>query len=265
MIPWLNRDDPFPPLDTALAEPEGPNGLLAAGADLSMPRLLSAYRLGIFPWFNPGEPILWWSPDPRMVLFPKAFKCARSLKKRLRRADYEVRVDTAFRQVMMACAAPRKGQRGTWINGAMVSAYSALHEAGYAHSFETWMPGESGLELAGGLYGVALGRVFYGESMFSRRTDASKIALAHLVETLIERGFELIDCQMNTSHLASLGAYEIPRGEFSGLLARFASVEMPVGKWAGAGGQAMASVGSIQTDVADRAIETTLSKDVSPA
>lgn len=231
MVPWLQRDDPFPPVATALVEPNGPNGLLAAGGDLSLPRLLAAYRHGIFPWFNPGEPILWWSPDPRMVLFPGEFKCARSLKKRLKRADYEVRVDTAFTRVMQSCAAPRPGQRGTWINPGMVAAYTSLHEAGYAHSFETWMMGEAGLELAGGLYGVALGRVFYGESMFSRRTDASKIALAHLVAEIAARGFEVVDCQMSTPHLASLGAREVPRSEFSALLDRCATVETPTAKW----------------------------------
>jgi leucyl/phenylalanyl-tRNA--protein transferase len=228
MIPWLQRGDPFPPVDTALAEP---NGLLAAGADLSLARLLAAYRQGIFPWFNPGEPILWWSPHPRMVLFPAEFKCARSLKKKLRRADYEVRVDTAFARVMQACAAPREGQHGSWINPAMVAAYTALHEAGYAHSFETWLADEAGLELAGGLYGVALGRVFFGESMFSRQSDASKIALAHLVAELVARGFELIDCQMSTRHLASLGAREIPRGEFQSLLRRLIPSDARGGKW----------------------------------
>jgi leucyl/phenylalanyl-tRNA--protein transferase len=228
VIPWLLRDAPFPPVELALTEP---NGLLAAGADLSLPRLLAAYRRGIFPWFNPGEPILWWSPDPRMVLFPGEFKCSRSLKKRLKRADYVVRVDTAFTQVMQACGAPRNDQNGSWITTDMVAAYAALHEAGYAHSFETWMPGETGPELAGGLYGVAMGRVFFGESMFSRKTDASKIALAHLVAELAARGFEVIDCQMSTAHLASLGAREIPRGEFRVLLDRFAIQEMPDGKW----------------------------------
>lgn len=228
MIPWLRRDDPFPPVETALADP---NGLLAAGADLSLPRLLAAYRRGIFPWFNPGEPILWWSPDPRMVLFPAEFKCARSLKKRLKRADYEVRLDTAFTRVMQACAAPRKGQRGTWINPGMVAAYTALHEAGYAHSFETWMAGEAGPELVGGLYGVALGSVFFGESMFTRRTDASKIALAHLVAELAARDFRIIDCQMSTSHLASLGAREIPRREFAALLDRHAVLGDRPGRW----------------------------------
>ncbi len=228
MIPWLRAADPFPPPQSALAEP---NGLLAAGGDLSVPRLLDAYRRGIFPWFNAGEPILWWSPDPRMVLFPDEFKVSRSLKKRLARADYAVRADSAFAQVMAACAAPRPGAGGTWISAAMIEAYRALHEAGHAHSVETWMQGEHGLELAGGLYGVAIGRAFYGESMFARRSDASKIALAHLVRFLAARGFGVIDCQMNTAHLASLGAREIPRRDFTALLDRLTGEPGVPGKW----------------------------------
>ena len=228
MIPWLHFHDPFPPLGRALNEP---NGLLAAGGDLSLPRLLDAYRRGIFPWFNPGEPILWWSPDPRMVLFPAEFKISRSLKKRLARADYLVKVDTAFTRVMGECAAPREGAGGTWISPQMVAAYNALHEAGYAHSFETWIEGEHGPELAGGLYGVAIGRAFYGESMFTRQTDASKIALAHLVKFLDCHGFGVIDCQMNTHHLASLGAREIPRAEFAGLLERLTAEPSLAGRW----------------------------------
>ncbi len=224
MIPWLRADDPFPPVETALS---APNGLLAAGADLSPQRLLDAYARGIFPWFNPGEPILWWSPDPRMVLFPHEFKPSRSLRKRLRRRDYEVRVDTAFRQVMLACAAPRSGQRGTWITAQMVDAYVRLHTLGYAHSVETWIDGE----LAGGLYGVAIGRVFYGESMFTRVTDASKIALAHLVAQLSDWGYGLIDCQMSTRHLASLGAREIPRGEFTAWLSRLTVLPGQTAPW----------------------------------
>ena len=213
MIPWLRAADPFPPVDEALLEP---NGLLAAGADLSPQRLLDAYTRGIFPWFNPGEPILWWSPDPRMVLIPQEYKPSRSLRRRLRRNDYEVRVDTAFRQVMLACAEPRSGQRGTWITPQMVDAYGRLHALGYAHSVETWIDGE----LVGGLYGVAIGRVFYGESMFTRVSDGSKIAFSYLVAQLSDWGYGLIDCQMSTRHLASLGAREIPRGEFTALLAR---------------------------------------------
>lgn len=213
MIPWLRTADPFPPVETALREP---NGLLAAGADLSPQRLLDAYSRGIFPWFNAGEPILWWSPDPRMVLFPQEFKLSRSLRKRLRRVDYAVKIDTAFKDVMLACAEPRIGQQGTWITPQMVDAYVRLHALGHAHSVETWIDGE----LVGGLYGVAIGRVFYGESMFTRVTDASKIAFAHLVAKLRDWGYGLIDCQMSTRHLASLGAREIPRSEFTALLAR---------------------------------------------
>lgn len=208
MIPWLNPNDPFPPLESALREP---NGLLAAGGDLSPQQLIEAYSRGIFPWFNPGEPVLWWSPDPRMVLFPGELKVSRSLRKTLKKRDYEVRVDTAFRQVMKACAAPRDGHGGTWITPAMIDAYTELHRLGLAHSVETWMEGK----LVGGLYGVSLGRMFYGESMFSLATDASKIAFVHLVRQLERWGFGMIDCQMKTAHLASLGAREIPRAEFS--------------------------------------------------
>jgi leucyl/phenylalanyl-tRNA--protein transferase len=207
MIPWLETTDPFPPVELALREP---NGLLAAGADLAPGRLLAAYRRGIFPWFNPGEPILWWSPDPRMVLFPDDLKVPRSLAKRLRRGDYEIRVDTCFTRVMAACAAPRPKQRGTWISPAMIAAYARLHAAGHAHCVETWVDGE----LVGGLYGIAIGRAFFGESMFSRATDASKLAFAHLVRQLRRWGFGLIDCQMETAHLASLGAAPIARADF---------------------------------------------------
>lgn len=224
MLPWLGRDDPFPPLETAL---RAPNGLLAAGADLSPERLIEAYRRGIFPWFGPGEPILWWSPDPRMVLFPDEFKISRSLRKRLRNAAYTLRVDSAFVEVMQACAAPRADHAGTWITPAMVAAYARLHERGYAHSVETWMDGE----LVGGLYGVAIGRVFYGESMFSRRADASKIALAHLVAQLRRWDFALIDCQMPTAHLASLGARLIARTEFAARLARATAAPARLGPW----------------------------------
>ena len=207
MIPWLKAEDGFPPVGRALKEP---NGLLAAGADLSVRRLLQAYRGGIFPWFNEDQPILWWSPDPRMVMFPAELKISRSLGKRLRRRDYEVRADTAFGTVMRACAAPRDGQHGTWITPEMLAAYEAFHRVGYAHSVETWI----GSELAGGLYGVAVGRAFFGESMFTRATDASKIALAHLARQLERLGYGIIDCQMTTPHLARLGAREIPRAAF---------------------------------------------------
>jgi len=208
MIPWLGRAHLFPPLDRALAEP---NGLLAAGGDLSPGRLLAAYSRGIFPWFSAGEPILWWSPDPRMVLYPSEVKVSRSLRKALQRDDHEIRVDTSFRAVIAACAEPRDGQAGTWISPAMMDAYEALHRLGYAHSVETWREGR----LAGGLYGVAIGRAFFGESMFSRATDASKLALVHLTRQLARWGYGLIDCQMRTAHLASLGAREIPRSAFS--------------------------------------------------
>ena len=212
MIPWLNSDTPFPPLNHALTEP---NGLLCAGGDLSPRRLINAYQQGIFPWFGPDDPLLWWSPDPRMVLFPKELKISRSLAKTLRNSRYEIRLDSAFDRVIAACSrTPRPGQNGTWIVPEICHAYSQLHELGYAHSVETWVEGEEGSVLAGGLYGIAIGRIFYGESMFSRRTDASKIALAHLVRFLEKQGFAMIDCQMNTRHLASLGAREIPRQAF---------------------------------------------------
>jgi len=207
MIPWLDPESPFPPLETALARP---NGLLAVGGDLSPSRLIDAYRRGIFPWFNEGEPILWWSPDPRMVLFPQELKISRSLRKTLKRGNYEIRADSAFKQVMEACAAPRGDQAGTWIHAEMIAAYGRLHEMGMAHSMETWIEGE----LVGGLYGVGQGKMFFGESMFSRVSDASKIAFVHLVTQLQRWGFEMIDCQMKTEHLASLGAREISRKEF---------------------------------------------------
>ncbi|MFZ2303104.1 MAG: leucyl/phenylalanyl-tRNA--protein transferase [Gallionella sp.] len=220
MIPWLTGNAPFPPVERAL---RSPNGLLAAGGDLSASRLLEAYRNGIFPWFNPGDPILWWSPDPRMVLIPGEFRISRSLFRVLRNHTYEVRCDTAFEQVMRGCAAPRAnrtsgGHHGTWIHEDMIAAYCELHRMGYAHSVETWIEGK----LAGGLYGVCIGRMFYGESMFSHASNASKIALAHLAMQLERWQSDnsnksvacLIDCQMNTPHLASLGAREIPRNEF---------------------------------------------------
>jgi leucyl/phenylalanyl-tRNA--protein transferase len=211
LIPWLTDDAPFPPVERAL---KSPNGLLAAGGNLSERRLLEAYRNGIFPWFNPGEPILWWSPDPRMVLIPDEFRVSRSLAKMLRKGIIEVRCDTAYEQVMRGCAAPRsiarEGHHGTWIGEDMINAYCLLHQRGYAHSVECWLGGT----LVGGLYGVSIGRMFYAESMFSKVSNASKIALAHLVRQLERWGFGMIDCQMNTPHLASLGAREIPRSEF---------------------------------------------------
>jgi leucyl/phenylalanyl-tRNA---protein transferase len=209
VIPWLDSEAPFPPLDSALVQP---NGLLAAGADLSPARLVDAYRHGIFPWYSEGQPILWWSPDPRMVLYVPEFKSSRSLTKRIRRRDYEVRVDTAFDAVIEACAsAPREDQNGTWITGEMARAYRRLHALSYAHSVEAWRKGE----LVGGLYGLALGKVFFGESMFARATDASKVCLAALVALLQQLGVALIDCQQETRHLASLGARPISRRRFA--------------------------------------------------
>src|SRR5262245_53766187 len=199
VIAWLGADTPFPPLAAAQKEP---NGLLAVGGDLSPRRLLDAYRRGIFPWYSEGDPILWWSPDPRMVLFPDELRVTRSLAKPLRTKPHEVRFDTAFTAVMRGCAAPRPGQGGTWIGPEMRAAYRRLHDLGYAHSAETWIDGE----LAGGLYGVALGGAFFGESMFTRTRDASKMALVGLVRRLAAEGFGLIDCQMHTAHLESLGA-----------------------------------------------------------
>jgi leucyl/phenylalanyl-tRNA--protein transferase len=216
----LDADTPFPPLRAAL---QHPNGLLAIGGDLTPQRLLDAYAHGIFPWFSPGEPVLWWSPDPRMVMFPDELKVSRSLAKRLKKNNYEVRFDTAFREVMQACStAPREGQNGTWIVPDMVDAYCRLYELGYAHSAETWIDGE----LVGGLYGVKLGRMFYGESMFHRVTDASKIAFVHMVRRLQQQGIGMIDCQMHTSHLASLGAREIPRDEFSHRLTKLVGLSV---------------------------------------
>ncbi|MCX8087458.1 MAG: leucyl/phenylalanyl-tRNA--protein transferase [Rhodocyclaceae bacterium] len=225
MIPWLDADSPFPPVTEALKDP---NGLLAAGGDLSPARLIQAYRQGIFPWYSTGEPILWWSPDPRMVLFPAELKISRSLAKTLRNADYEVKLDTAFAEVIAACAAtPRPHQTGTWITPHMQAAYRRLHALGFAHSVETWRAGK----LIGGLYGVALGRAFFGESMFSRASNASKIALAHLCAYLEARGFGIIDCQMETAHLASLGARPIPRDEFVARLARLVATDEAPSRW----------------------------------
>ena len=224
MLTWLERGDPFPPVEAALKDP---NGLLCAGADLSADRLLAAYRRGIFPWYSGDEPILWWSPDPRMVLFCDELKVSRSLAKNLRNKGFEIRIDSAFSEVIKACAEPRKGEPGTWIGKEMQAAYVALHRAGHAHSFETWHAGK----LVGGLYGVAIGRAFYGESMFSRATDASKVALVALVETLRERGYPMIDCQQRTPLLASLGAREIPRRQFLRRLAALVNYAEPPENW----------------------------------
>jgi len=214
MIGWLNPGDPFPPVEMALVDP---NGLLCAGLELTAERVLTAYENGIFPWYNEGQPVLWWSPDPRMVLYPGNFRLHRSLRKTLRHGGYEIRTDTSFRGVMQACASPRPDQGGTWIGDAIIDAYCDLHDTGYAHSVETWIDNE----LVGGLYGIALGRVFFGESMFVHRTDASKIAFAYLLMQLRRWSFELIDCQQETQHLASLGAAPIPRVQFLNDLGRW--------------------------------------------
>jgi leucyl/phenylalanyl-tRNA---protein transferase len=224
MLTWLEPADPFPSPEKALKEP---SGLLCAGADLSMPRLLEAYRGGIFPWYSGGEPILWWSPDPRMVLFCEELKVSRSLAKSVRNKGFEVKIDASFSNVIKACAEPRNDEAGTWLGKDMQAAYLALHRAGHAHSFETWQADR----LVGGLYGVAIGRMFYGESMFSRATDASKVALVALVGELRRRGFPMIDCQQRTPLLASMGAREIPRRQFLRRVAALVNYPEPPGKW----------------------------------
>jgi leucyl/phenylalanyl-tRNA---protein transferase len=215
MVPWLGTNAPFPPLEQALGPDSGAPGLLAASAGIDSARLLDAYQHGIFPWYSAGEPVLWWSPDPRMVLMPREFSVSLSLRKTLKRVlrdpRWEIRVDADFPAVMRACAnAPRPGQHGTWIGDELILAYGALHRAGLAHSVETWCDGRR----VGGLYGVALGRMFFGESMFAEVADASKIALAALAAHLRRQGVEMIDCQQNTPHLASLGGREITRRQF---------------------------------------------------
>jgi leucyl/phenylalanyl-tRNA---protein transferase len=210
-IPWLHGRQPFPAIETALRDP---NGLLAAGGDLSPSRLIDAYARGIFPWFNEDEPPLWWCPDPRMVMFSAERRIARSLAKVLRSGRYRVTMDTAFAEVMLGCSEPRPRQEGTWITPAIVDSYTELFRLGYAHSVETWEHGD----LVGGLYGVSIGRMFFGESMFARRSDASKVALVTLLGQLERWNMPLVDCQVPTNHLASLGAREIPREEFLSLV-----------------------------------------------
>src|SRR5262245_9980211 len=223
-IPWLGPNDPLPPVEHALRRP---NGLLAAGGGLTVPRLLEAYSRGCFPWFNEGEPVLWWSPDPRMVLVPDELHVSTSLAKRIRQGGFEIRADTDFASVIAGCAEPRPGQQGTWISPAIVDAYVALHAQGVAHSVETWIDGQ----LAGGLHGIALGRAFFGESMFARVTDASKLAFVHAVCQLRRWGVGLIDCQMSTAHLASLGAREIPRALFLRRIATLTSRSAARSPW----------------------------------
>ena len=234
MIPWLHPHSPFPDVSKALTEADGAAGLLAAGADLSPERLLLAYRQGIFPWFSEDQPILWWSTDPRMVLRCNDFIISHSLKKTLRKVErsmqsggaVQVRFDSAFEAVMRACAEPRRDGPGTWISEDIIAGYCGLHRHGYAHSSEVWLDGE----LIGGAYGVCIGRMFYGESMFARATDASKIALAYLVAFLKRHGVVMIDCQQQTGHLASLGATPIPRSEFIAHL-RVATAQPPITDW----------------------------------
>ena len=209
MIPFLSTDDPFPPVESAL---RAPNGLLAAGADLSPERLLAAYREGVFPWFGEEDPILWWSPDPRMVLYVREVHVSRSLHKVIKANRFRVTLDTAFQEVVRSCAEARRDHEGTWITPAMEGAYGHLAELGHAHSVEAWQ----GDALVGGLYGVAVGKMFFGESMFTRVSDASKVALVSLARQLERWGMPLIDCQMSTAHLASLGARDIPRADFVG-------------------------------------------------
>ena len=220
MLAWLEAKDPFPPVERAL---KNPNGLLAAGGELSVERLLDAYRRGVFPWYSGAEPVLWWSPDPRMVLYCNELKVPRSLAKSVRNKGYQVRVDSDFAGVLDGCS----DRPQTWLGADMRKAYLRLHRAGYAHSFETWRDGD----LVGGLYGVAIGRMFYGESMFSRSTDASKVALVALVRELKTRNFPLIDCQMHTPLLASLGARDIPRRVFLRELAALVNYSASPGKW----------------------------------
>jgi leucyl/phenylalanyl-tRNA--protein transferase len=211
-------------LEHALREPPG---LLAAGGDLKPARLLAAYERGVFPWYSAQQPILWWSPDPRMVLFPEEFHCSRSLSKTLRNGPYTSRVDGDFGATIRACAAPRRSGPDTWLNPDMIASYEQLHELGFAHSIETYDAGR----LVGGLYGIALGGVFFGESMFSLERDASKVALARLVEECRARDIRVIDCQVASGHLASLGAREVSRTQFVALLRRYAR-RSPCGSWA---------------------------------
>ena len=218
------HDLQFPPVEYA-----SPEGLLAVGGDLSSERLLAAYRHGIFPWYSAGQPILWWSPDPRAVLYPEKLRVSRSLRQTLRRGHFEIRFDSVFRDVMLACAAPREQYPGggTWITDDMLAAYVRLHELGYAHSVETWQQDQ----LVGGLYGVALGGVFFGESMFARTTDASKVALVALIHELRRHGFVLIDCQVPSEHLMSLGSEEIARTRFMRELAHGLTLPGWPGRW----------------------------------
>ena len=224
---WVRANriaDDFPDTTEALTEPDG---LLAAGGDLTPERLITAYRNGIFPWFSDEQPILWWAPNPRSVMLPEALKVSRSLRRTLKRNLFDVTIDRAFERVVRGCAAPRRDHAGTWITDTMIAAYENLHRHGYAHSVECWATDE----LVGGLYGVAIGQVFFGESMFSERTDASKVAMVTLVTRLLEWGYKLIDCQVHNAHLASLGAATIQRNEFNALLLNFCACKPHVNAW----------------------------------
>ena len=224
MIPWITKGARFPSPNTAMVDPDG---LLCAGGDLKPETIIRAYGQGIYPWFSTGQPILWWTPDPRMVLYPAEFKCTKSLAKTMRQNKFEVRFDTAFRDVIRECAAPREAGGGTWIVEDIQHAYTALHKAGHAHSAESWQDGK----LVGGLYGVAIGKVFFGESMFARETDASKVAFATLVNKLQEDGFQLIDCQQQTQHLGRFGARPVSRAAFMQHLAEWINLAEPPSVW----------------------------------
>ncbi|MEM9181882.1 MAG: leucyl/phenylalanyl-tRNA--protein transferase [Pseudomonadota bacterium] len=223
MIPWLAPGQPFPPVDEAFLEP---NGLLAAGADLHPATLLEAYRLGIFPWYSPSEPILWWSPDPRLVIEPSNVHVSRRMARTLRQ-PWQLTLDHSFDQVVEACAAPRPGQAGTWITREMKQAYRRMHQLGHAHSLEVWRDGE----LVGGIYGIAIGRAFFGESMFRRRRDGSKVALISLCQFLAHHDFGLLDCQVESAHLLTLGAFNLPRSEFCERIAALTARDGPAGDW----------------------------------
>jgi leucyl/phenylalanyl-tRNA--protein transferase len=230
---WISEDriaDDFPEVDQALEEP---NGLLAVGGDLSSERLLSAYRRGIFPWFSEGQPILWWSPDPRCVLVPENLRVSRSLRATLMKGRFDLSIDRAFREVILACAGPRRREAGTWITPDLFKAYIRLHRLGHAHSVECRRDGT----LVGGLYGVALGRVFFGESMFAHESDASKVSLVHLVSHLRARDFKLIDCQVDSRHLQTLGAVTIPRKQFVEMLKEWCAPITSGGPWVAPAGR----------------------------
>lgn len=224
---WLDPRDPLQPFPAPHLAMRDPNGLLAIGGDLSVARLIRAYSSGIFPWYNPDEPILWWCPDPRAVLQPEAIKVSRSLQKSVRRADYAVTFDRAFAEVLARCGGPRANSQGTWLGQDMRAAYGELQRRGFAHSVEVWRLGE----LIGGLYGVSLGRVFFGESMFSRATDASKIALYWLCQQLCRWAYPLLDCQVASEHLRTLGATDISRERFLSRLRLAVAEPGRTGRW----------------------------------